>query len=208
MKVLAILGASGHGKVLADAALAGDWQQVVFFDDAYPRLQTNSRWPVIGNSAALFGSLASYDGVIVAIGDCAVRWALHLTLRDKRAKLATIVHPRASLSSYAVVGEGSVLFAGAVVNVDSVLGEACIINTGASVDHDCVLAESVHVSPGAHLSGNVIVGARSWVGVGASVRQGVRIGSNVTVGAGAAVVKDVHDGLIVAGCPARPLVRK
>lgn len=201
---LALLGASGHGKVIADAALLSGWQ-VTFFDDAWPAVHWNGHWAVEGHTAALLARLAEFDGVIVAIGNCKIRWERQQLLHAAGARIATVIHPAATVSAYARIGAGSVVMAGAVVNVDSVLGDACIVNTGATVDHDCQLASGVHISPGAHLSGNVQVGDCSWVGVGAAVRQGVVIGAHATVGAGAVVVGPVAAGLTVVGSPARPL---
>ena len=205
MKCLALLGASGHGKVVADAALAAGWQDVVFFDDAWPGVSLNGHWPVVGNTAALLDRLQEFNGVLVSIGNCAVRWQKQQTLRAVDAHIVTVVHPHACVSSFARLGAGTVVMAGAVVNVDAVVGESSIINTGATVDHDAILANAVHISPGAHLSGNVVVGACSWIGVGAVVRQGSRIGAGVIVGAGAVVVTAVADGLTVVGNPARAL---
>ncbi|HYP86213.1 acetyltransferase [Variovorax sp.] len=202
---LALLGASGHGKVVAESALAAGWGMVAFFDDSWPQSAANGRWSVVGDTAHLMARLAEFDGVLVAIGNAAVRVRKQEDLRQAGAKLVSVVHPRAWVSPSATLGAGSVVMPGAVINADAVLGLACIVNTGASVDHDCRLAEGVHISPGAHLCGGVSVGACSWVGVGAAVRQGIRIGAGVTVGAGAVVVKDVPDGLTVVGCPAAPL---
>ena len=206
MKRLALLGASGHGKVVADMAQTLGWQSVMFFDDAWPDLQINGYWPVIGDTTVLLGQLAEFDGVLVSIGNCTTRWQKHQVLQAADARLISLVHPRACVSTLATLGVGSVVMAGAVVNVDASIGEACIINTGATVDHDCVLWHAVHVSPAAHLSGDVKIGGCSCVGVGATVRQGIRIGADVMVGAGAVVVKFVPDGQTVVGCPARPLI--
>lgn len=203
MNRLAILGASGHGKVVADCAEACGWQQVIFFDDAWPEVSHNGHWPVAGKTEDLLAELASFGGVLVAIGNNRVRRDKLLMLEGEGASLITVVHPAAVVSQYAHVGSGSVIFAGAVINADARLGGGSIINTGASVDHDCVLGEGVHVSPGARLAGGVTVGDLSWIGIGAVVKQLVRIGDNVIVGAGAAVVKDVGDGLTVIGVPAR-----
>lgn len=205
MKRLALLGASGHGKVVADAALEAGWQDVVFFDDAWPGVSINGHWSVVGNTEALLDRLHEFNGVLVAIGNCAVRWQKHQMLQAAGACLVTVVHPHACVSRFARLGAGTVVMAGAVVNVDAVVGESGIINTGATVDHDGVLAHGVHLSPGAHLSGNVVVGACSWIGAGTAVRQGIRIGEDVTVGAGAVVVAAVADGLTVVGSPARVL---
>lgn len=205
MKRLALLGASGHGKVVADTALEAGWDEVVFFDDAWPQRFNNGCWPVEGTNSDLLAGLGCFDGVIVSIGNCAIRLDKQRMLSEAGGRLVTIVHPSAVVSRYATLGVGSVVMAGAAVNVDVLIGAAGIVNTGATVDHDCQLADAVHICPGAHLSGDVRVGSCSWIGVGAAVRQGLTIGRDVIVGAGGIVVADVADGLTVAGNPARTL---
>ncbi|MGF6393900.1 acetyltransferase [Pseudomonas plecoglossicida] len=205
MRQLAILGASGHGKVVADTAEVCGWQNVLFFDDAWPTSDANGPWPIVGTSVDLFNRLKEFTGVIVAIGNNTTRFAKLEALASSHAPLISLVHPQASVSRHALLDVGSVVFAGAVINAGAVIGRGAIINTGCSVDHDCRLGEGVHVSPGARLAGGVVVGDRSWVGIGATVRQLIRIGSNVTVGASSAVVRDVPDNLVVAGVPARTL---
>jgi sugar O-acyltransferase (sialic acid O-acetyltransferase NeuD family) len=205
MKRLALLGASGHGKVVAEAAINSGWHSITFFDDAWPALQQNGRWSVAGNTAALLEQLAKFDGVIVSIGNCRIRWQKHQELASAGAPLTTITHPSATVSQYASVGNGSAVLAGACINIDAVIGQAGIINTGATVDHDCQLADAVHICPGAHLSGNVYVGHQSWIGVGATIKQRINIGADVMVGAGAVIVASVPDAVTVIGNPARLL---
>jgi sugar O-acyltransferase (sialic acid O-acetyltransferase NeuD family) len=203
MKRLAVLGASGHGKVVADTAQCCGWDQVDFYDDAWPVLARNGNWPVVGDSATMYARLQDYQGVMVAIGNNAVRHAKLAALIAEAVPVVSLIHPLAFVSQYASIGPGSVVFAGAVVNADASIGFGAILNTGCSVDHDCVLGDAVHVSPGARLAGAVRVGDRSWIGIGASVRQLIRIGSDVVAGAGASVVSDVPDGSVVVGVPAK-----
>lgn len=204
MKRLAILGAGGHGKVVADTGECCGWN-VKFFDDSWPGRSMNGVWPIVGDASALLGHLQAFDGVLVAIGNNGVRHLKLLELAKAGAPLVSLVHPKATISEHATIGTGSVVFAGVVVNIDADIGRGAILNTGCSVDHDCILGDGVHISPGARLAGNVRIGDLSWIGIGASVRHSICIGSQVIVGAGAAVVSDVADQLTVVGVPAKVL---
>ena len=203
MKKLAILGASGHGKVVADIAEHCGWQQIDFFDDAWLDADVNGHWPVIGDTAALVQVLSQYSGVIVAIGNNQIRAAKFEQLLKSQAPMISLIHPDTTISQYSSIGVGSVVMAGVVVNIDTNVAEGAILNTGCSIDHDCSLGHFVHISPGACLAGSVCVGDESWIGIGASVRQSVLIGAKVMVGAGAAVVSNLPDNVKAMGVPAR-----
>lgn len=207
MNKIAILGASGHGKVLADTALHSGWDEIVFFDDDWPSLSNNSHWPVIGDTDILIDSIGEFDGVIVAIGNNAVRLKKTLFLKQCGAKLVSLIHPKSIISPFSLIGIGSFIGAGAVIQIDSEIGDACIINTNAVVEHDCVIGDGVHISPSCALAGGVLVSHNSWLGIGSNVKQLVKIGSNVVVGVGCVVVKDVDSGLTVVGNPARQVVK-
>ena len=208
MKKLALLGAGGHGKVVADLAQLSGWENVTFFDDSYPERQLNGAWPIQGTTQDLLDQLNQFDGVLVSIGDCAARLKLHMLLNGAGAPLVSIKHPNAVVSGYAKIGLGCIIMAGAVINFGAQIGEACIVNTGATIDHDCQLDNAVHVCPGANLSGDVSVAQATWVGVGSAIRQGIQIGTHVLIGAGSVVVADVADNLTVAGNPAKILTVK
>jgi len=200
---LAILGASGHGKVVADAAEQFGWQHVTFFDDAWPGIQENGPWEVQGDTEALIASLSGFDGVVVGIGNNRIRAEKHLSLLVAGANLVSVVHPAAIVSPHASIGSGAVVFANAVINACAVVGAGAIVNTGAVVEHDCVVGDFAHVSPNAVLAGGVTLGQEVWVGACASVRQLISIGQDSIVGMGAVVTKDVESGLTVTGNPAR-----
>ncbi|WP_417522209.1 acetyltransferase, partial [Marinobacter sp.] len=202
MKRLAVLGASGHGKVLADAAEACGWQSVVFYDDAWPELQANGPWGVRGDTATLLEQLSEFDGVVVGIGNNSIRADKQKLLLSAGARIVSIVHPAAVVSAHARIQPGTVVLANAVVNACAKVGAGCIINTGSVVEHDCVLGDFAHISPNAVLAGGVIIECRAWVGAGASVRQLLRVGKAAMVGMGAVVTKDVSASAVVVGNPA------
>lgn len=201
MGQLAIVGAGGHGRVVADCAEAAGWSPIRFFDDRTD-LPPDLPWPVAGKLDDLLGMEGGATGVIVAIGDNRTRLRLHRDLVRSGMQPAGIIHPGATVSRHATIGGGSVIVAGAIVNIGVRLGQAAIVNTGAVVDHDCVLKDGVHVSPGAVLAGGVVVGEGSWIGAAAVVREGLVIGAGCRIGAGAVVVRPVADGQTVVGNPA------
>jgi sugar O-acyltransferase (sialic acid O-acetyltransferase NeuD family) len=207
MRVL-VVGAGGHGRVVADVILeAGLATELAFVDDRFPALSHSGPWPVVGTNAELPGLRDRYDAFALGIGSWKARSHVWQTLDGLGVRTLTAVHPRATVSRHAQLGEGTVVCAGAAVVIGAELGRGCIVNTGATVDHDCRLEDWVHVCPGAHLSGDVHVGQGSWIGAGSVVRQGIRIGEGVTIGVGAACVSDMPPGVVAVGVPARAVRR-
>lgn len=205
---LAVIGAGGHGKVVAELAAAlGTYGEIVFLDD---RAQGSiNGFPVIGTTLLLENSLSpeQFD-IAVAVGNNRIRRQIAEKAAALGFALPVLIHPDAYVSPSATVGQGSVVMAKAAVQAGSVLKDGVIVNTAATVDHDCLLDAFVHISPGAHLSGNTHIGEESWIGTGACSRQQIRIGSRATIGAGAVIVCDIPDGMTVAGNPAKPLAGK
>ena len=199
MKRLAILGASGHGKVVAEAAVLSGWESVSFFDDAYPEKKQLSSWSVYGTTSDLIQNSNNFDGVHIAIGDNLIRHNKFDELAG--LNIVSIIHPSAVISSSASIGHGAAIFGGVVINAESVIGTGAILNTGCTVDHDCIIGEFSHISPGVHLAGHVEVGAFSWLGIGSSVIQCLSIGPNTIIGAGSVVVKDIPGSSLAYGVP-------
>lgn len=148
-------------------------------------------------------SFTTKHGFVVAIGDPRLRRKLTGKVIDSGARLVSVIHPRATLGSRVIVGHGTVILAGVVVNCDSVIGGGAILNTGARVDHDCRLGDGVHICPGAVLAGNVEVGDWSTIGAGATIINNVTIGSMSLIGAGSVVNKHLPDGVTAFGVPCR-----
>jgi sugar O-acyltransferase (sialic acid O-acetyltransferase NeuD family) len=141
----------------------------------------------------------------VALGPNDLRSAVTDRCLDAGMELVTMVAPTAQVGATAGIGAGTIVLHRAVIGPNSRIGRGAIINTSASVDHDNMIGDFVHIAPGVNLAGNVQVGDYAMVGIGASVVPWVRIGAEAVVGAGAVVLRDVPDGRVVVGVPAREL---
>ena len=197
MKRLIIIGASGHGKVVADCAVKNGYGDIVFLDDD-ERLEKCGSYPVVGRSSEVDKLTGD---ILVAIGNPGIRQKLQAQINKER--LAVLIHPKAVVADDVKIGKGSVVMAGAIINPGAVIGEGCIINTACSVDHDCKLGNFVHVAVGAHLAGSVTVGERTWVGAGATISNNISICGECMIGAGAVVVKDIAENGTYVGVPAK-----
>lgn len=206
MSDIVILGAGGHGKVVASSLLRAG-QTVLGFVDADPALwgKTILGLPVLGGDDQIRPGMLLVNGV-GSVGRPARRREIFESLKDKGFAFLSVVDPTAIVGPEVVIGEGAQILAGAVVQPGAFIGRNSVVNTRASIDHDVTLGAHVHIAPGAVLSGNVTVGDEAHVGTGACVRQGVRIASGAVIGVGAAVVSDVAENSLVAGVPARPLI--
>lgn len=199
---LLIIGASGHGRVVADIALKmNGWQEIVFLDDD-EAIKKSMGIEVIGKVIDAFSYVDEYD-IFVAIGNNKIREKIQSQLEDAGASLPTLIHPTAVIGEQVEVYSGTVVMAGVVINCCTIVGQGCIINTGATLDHDDVIEDYVHISPGTNVAGTVKVGKGTWLGIGSVVSNNVNITSGCIVGAGAVVVKDIDEVGIYVGVPAR-----
>lgn len=197
-KKLVIIGASGHGKVIADIAIKNGYEIVGFLDDN-DAIQNSLGFPVLGK----IKDVPKYQGAcefVIAIGVNAIRKKI---AEQYDVEWATLIHPFAVIGVDVQIGKGSVVMANAVINSSAKVGQHCIINTGAIIEHDNVLADYVHVSPNVALAGTVHVGEGTHIGIGASVKNNLEIVGEVVVGAGAVVVKDICEKGVYIGVPAR-----
>ena len=197
MNRLVIIGASGHGKVVADIAVHNGYKDIVFLDDNASISECDG-WPVVGKS-----NEAPAGEVFIAIGKARIRKQLSERYFDR--KQPALIHPSAVIANGVEVGEGTVVMAGAVINPDAKIGKGCIINTSSSVDHDCIVEDYCHISVGAHLCGAVTVGKDTWIGAGATVSNNVTICDGCIIGAGAVVINNIDESGTYVGVPSRKM---
>lgn len=201
MKVL-ILGNGGHAQVVADILIHAHGVEPLGFvcnhdvDDG----QVTDGLPLMSEAAL---PATAHDGIIIALGDNALRQAVYDRFAAQDETIVSAIHPSAVIAPDVVIEPGCMICAGVVVNPGSRIRANTILNTGCTVDHHCDVGPHAHIAPGVNLAGNVNVNEGVFMGIGSCAIQGTTIGAWAIVGAGGAVVDDVLPQTTVVGVPAR-----
>jgi sugar O-acyltransferase (sialic acid O-acetyltransferase NeuD family) len=208
MKKLLMVGSAGHAASVVDVVeRMGGWEIAGLMDNDVPSGTTRLGYEVVGKPEGVAELAHRYgiEGLLVAVGDNWSRFQVAGILRAAvpRLPFVTAVHPTAVIGKNATIGPGTVVMAGAVINTNCRIGSFCIVNTRASLDHDGVLADYASLAPGVTAGGSVAIGEFSAICIGATIAHKVRIGKQTVVGAGSTVLRDLGDGLLAHGTPAR-----
>jgi len=195
MKSVVIMGGGGHAKVVFECVGAQGIPVVGFFDANPAAKLFDVKY--MGDYSA---DVELFSSLVLAIGNNETRSKIADFVKHE---YAFVVHPSAIISPSASVGNGCMVFHRGIIQASCRIGNHVILNTGAQIDHDCALGDFVHVGPGAVLCGDVSIGEGCLIGAGAVVMPGVKVGKWAQVGAGAVVHRNVEDGAIVKGVPAK-----
>lgn len=210
---LVILGAQYQAKVVIDIIERSNEHKIVgLVDNAKPVGASVLGYSVVGADANLAEIVANYGvtHALIGIGDNFIRWNVSQFLRTHvpEIQIATAIHPSAVIAKDVMIGEGTSIMAGAVLNPSCRIGRFCIVNTRASLDHDCIMGDFSSLGPGAVTGGNCRVGNWAAIGVGAVLRHGVSVGEHSVVGGGSMVVKDISPKVVAYGVPSRQIRRR
>ena len=207
---LLILGAGGHGRVIAETAvLTGVYDSIAFLDDRYSKTSASvevNGIPLIGklNDAKTEEKiLERFTDAALGLGQNYLRMHWYGQLSNSGYKLEPLVHPSAYVSKSATLGYGSVVLALASIQCCASVGNGVIVNDMSCIEHDCRVKDGAHICPGAVLGGSVSVGSCSWIGLRTAIKNNVSIGNNVLVGASSLVLRDIEDDMVVYGAPAK-----
>lgn len=199
---ITIIGASGHGKVVADIAAKNGYDEIEFLDDA-EGLSCCGKYPVVGNTSK---AAEVENDIFVAIGNAGIRRRILDQLLQAGCSIPTLIHPNAVIAEDVEIGVGTVVMAGVVINSDVYIGKGAIINTSSSIDHDCKIGDYVHVSVGSHLCGTVEVDDNTWIGAGSTVSNNVTVCRDCMIGAGAVVIRSIDEVGTYVGIPVRKII--
>ena len=198
---LCLFGAGGHGKVVA-SLVKKQWNGKLCFADAHQVIGTQ-----ISGVPVQFQDVSHITGhdVIVTIGSNLIRETVQNKAEKQKLNIVSFVADQAVYMPDLAPGLGTMILAGAVVNIDVQIGRGVILNTCAVVEHDCHIGDFCHLAPGAVALGASYLGARVWLGANATVLQGIHVVADCVIGAGAVVTQNIVEPGVYVGAPARLL---
>lgn len=208
---LVVVGCGGLGREVRDVVTALNtsapaWEFLGYVDDAptaeNQRLVECQGDRVLGGLDAL-RELSTDVRYVIGIGNGPVRRRIDRICTEAGYEPATLVHPTVSMGFDVAMGPGTIVCAGVRLTTNIRLGRHVLLNLNVTVGHDTTLHDYVTVNPLTAISGNVTIGEGVLMGTHSAILQGLSVGVDSTVGSGACVVRDVGDGVVVKGVPAR-----
>ena len=202
-KPVVLIGYSGHGYVVGDAAIMSGFN-LRYYCDKNKRDRNPYNLDYLGYEGSNeFKGWSSDFEYILGIGDNNIRLKSGELIVSHNLKVLNVIHPSSVISSNISIGHGNFISGNVTINAMSTIGSYCIINTGSIIEHDCLVKHGAHIAPGAVLAGGVIVGENTFIGANAVVGQGVKIGNDVIIGAGAVILNDIPSNSMYVGNPGK-----
>jgi sugar O-acyltransferase (sialic acid O-acetyltransferase NeuD family) len=200
-----LIGGGGHCKSCIDVIEQEGRYEIKGIIDVPEKIgQAILGYPIIDSEKNLNSVVKNYKNFLVTVGfikNSDLRNKLFNEIKSFGGQFPTIISPKAYVSKYSTIGEGSIIMHGSIVNADSRIGDNCIINNLSLIEHDATIGDGSHISTGAKINGNCVIGERCFVGSGSTVNQGINLVSDIIIGSGSLIRKDITIPGMYSGNP-------
>lgn len=204
---LIIIGAGAFGHEIASYAeeifhkLKDYKTKIMFIDDWEGAKSENPEWLLLDSSEWFQGH--KDDTYIIGLGDPKKRQVIAERYHEHEFNWATLVHPTAHVSDYAVIEPGCIVGPFATVSYRAVVSEHVVLNSYTAVGHHVQIGPYSVLSPKTLLAGKSVLEGANFIGSGSVVTPGRRIAYGARVSAGSVVYRNVKEGFTVLGNPAK-----
>ena len=207
-----IIGAGTYGEVYL-AYLQESGVDIVGFLDDSPALQgTDVKGvPVLGTISSLETLSATHgvEAVYCPIGNNKLRVKFLQYAKELGYKTPNYIHPSVIISPNVTIGEGVYILLGSSVMPYTTIKDYVMISMNVGLAHHSVLEEGVFLSTGCNFGASIHAKKYAYCGISSTIMTGIKeLGEDCLIGAGAVVIRDVPDGAVVAGVPAKVIKYK
>ncbi|KQC07033.1 MAG: hypothetical protein APR62_07135 [Smithella sp. SDB] len=207
-KDIFIIGAGTYGAVIADLAEVCGYSVAGFYDDDLSKVGKTIFGKRILGKLDCKKDIHAKTNYAVAIGDNSIRILKLKEIMEKGGKIPTLIHHKAEISKYARIGKACIIHALTYIWTEAEIGDFSIISPEVIIAHHTKIGKGCFIANGCKVGAGIDVAERVFIGMGAIVMTGVnKIGRDTIIGAGSVVIKDIEEGSVVAGVPAK-LIRK
>jgi len=209
--ILGIYGAGGLGRevlILAQQINKDQnrWEEITFIDDI-------SELSIIKKTRVLsFDEISDYYNkniieISIAVGEPLGRKKLKEKIEDNKYNITTLIHPSIYISECTKIGKGSIICANSFISCDTIIGSNVLVLHNTIIGHDNSIGNNSVIAGSVAIGGECKIGGNTYIGLGAIVKEHTSIGDNTIIGMGSVVFRDVTDGVIALGNPARIIKR-
>jgi sugar O-acyltransferase (sialic acid O-acetyltransferase NeuD family) len=211
MKKVLIIGGEGSGSVIGDSIIdanrRGDREfEFVGFINDRDNVNEIMGKPVLGGlkDVGRFIDAGYYFVYTLYKFDCQIeRIALFDSLNIPDNRLVTFVHPTAYVAHNVELSPGCIIMPNVSITSKTKLGKSCCVRPGATIGHNNDIGDHTSIIAGASIGSCIKIGKGGFIGLKSCVREYTRIGQYSMVGMGAVVVKDIGEGELWVGNPAK-----
>ena len=209
MKHLLIIGARGFGRevyqtvTITKPYLSREIDVKGFLDDDKSVLTGMSgNWPDIIDSVESY-SVQEDDVFFCAMGEA--KWRKHYSdiITEKGGHFINVYHPTAIISNAAMFGEGCFVGPFCCISPNVSIGDQVIIHAFSNLGHDVSVGSFSTLESYVFMGGGARMGEFSTMHTRSSIIPHKKIGRAATVGIGSVVIRNVPDGVLVYGNPAK-----
>ena len=202
-----IIGAGKYGELYLSYLQEAGVEVIGFLDD--DSSMTGCKFgglPVLGPTSLLSELKERYEvgGVYCPLGNNKIRVGFLRQAKELGFEVPSYIHPSVVISPNVKIGEGVYILLGSHIMPYTVIEDYVMISMNVSVAHHNILKSGTFLSTGCNFGASIIAEENTYCGIGSTIMTGLhRLGKDCLIGAGAVVIKDVPDGAVVAGVPAK-----
>ncbi|MDE5758015.1 MAG: NeuD/PglB/VioB family sugar acetyltransferase [Allobaculum sp.] len=204
-----IIGAGKYGEVYLSYLRESGIEVIGFLDDNDDtKNKSFGGLPVIGHTDTLpeLKEKFGVEAIYCPLGNNKIRVEFLQRARELGYKIPNYIHPSVNISPNVKIGEGVYILLGSNIMPFTEIEDFVMISMNVNVAHHNILRKGTFLSTGCNYGASIIAEEGTYCGIASTIMTGItRLGKDCLVGAGAVVVRDVPNGAVVAGVPAKVL---